>query len=215
MFDAMLALLGLSLSAFFSGAELAFISSNPLQLEVWHKQKRRGSAAAMALINDPDRWLVTLLVGTTLSNVFTASFATAYLAKSGWHPLLSLFVIAMTVLLFGEVLPKTIAGERPNQLLRIAAPFGRLWEVLFRPLTSLMQRFSIIRGDGDNSAPPLKRDDLKVLFSRQQDQQILQTEEKELINHVFEFGETPISKAMTPRTEIAAIEDSDDLAALA
>ncbi|MCH8327070.1 MAG: HlyC/CorC family transporter, partial [Candidatus Marinimicrobia bacterium] len=130
-------------------------------------------------------------------------------------PLLSLTAIAVTVLLFGEVLPKTIAGERPNQMLRLTAPLGRLWELALRPLAAPVQRISNLGKAPESSAPTLDRDDLKVLFSRQQDQEILPSEEKELIKQVFEFGETPISKAMTPRTEIAAIEDSDDLAELA
>ncbi|MCH7575056.1 MAG: HlyC/CorC family transporter [Candidatus Marinimicrobia bacterium] len=215
MLNATLALIGLAISAFFSGAELAFVSANPLQLEVWQKKNRWGSAAAMSLFSRPDRWLVTILVGTTLANVFTASFATAYLAAAGWHPLLSLTAIAVTVLLFGEVLPKTIAGERPNQLLRLTAPLGRLWELVLRPLASPVQRISNVGKVPEGNAPTLDRDDLKVLFSRQQDRQILPSDEKELIKQVFEFGETPISKAMTPRTEIAAIEENDDLAQLA
>ncbi len=216
MFDLTLALIGLSFSAFFSASELAFISANPLQMEVWLKQERRGAKAASLLLGRPHGWLLTVLVGTTVANVFTASFATAYLLRAGWAPWASIAAITALILLFGEVLPKTIAGERPNQVLRITAPFNRFFGLLLSPLARLLGRFSGLSQDDDpKTAGALERDDLKVLFSRQSAAQVLQQDGQELISQVFEFGETPISKAMTPRTRIAAAPDSADLQTVA
>lgn len=217
MLELSLALVGLGLSAFFSGSELAFLTANPLQMEVWAKKRRRGAQRANELLSNPSKFMVSVLVGTTLSNVLATSFATIYLMRFGWHPLLVLSSITATILLFGEVLPKTIAGERPNQLLRLLAPLHRLWQLLFAPLASPLRKISD-RGasnaqaaSGSTSQSNLERNDLKLLFTRQGASQVLQKSEQELITQVFDLGETSVSHAMTPRTEVRAVPESSSM----
>ena len=217
MLELSLALVGLGLSAFFSGSELAFLTANPLQMEVWAKKRRRGAQRANELLSNPSKFMVSVLVGTTLSNVLATSFATIYLMRFGWHPLLVLSSITATILLFGEVLPKTIAGERPNQLLRLLAPLHRLWQLLFAPLAVPLRKISD-RGESNSQAAPgstsqsnLERNDLKLLFTRQGDSQVLQKSEQELITQVFDLGETSVSHAMTPRTEVRAVPESSSM----
>ena len=217
MLELSLALVGLGLSAFFSGSELAFLTANPLQMEVWAKKRRRGAQRANELLSNPSKFMVSVLVGTTLSNVLATSFATIYLMRFGWHPLLVLSSITATILLFGEVLPKTIAGERPNQLLRLLAPLHRLWQLLFAPLAVPLRKISD-RGEsnsqaasGSTSQSNLERNDLKLLFTRQGDSQVLQKSEQELITQVFDLGETSVSHAMTPRTEVRAVPESSSM----
>ncbi|UCH62991.1 MAG: HlyC/CorC family transporter [Fidelibacterota bacterium] len=235
MLELTLAFIGLALSAFFSGSELAFISANPLQMEVWSKQERRGAARAIRLMGNPGSFLVSVLVGTTLSNVVATSFATVFLVRLGWHPIVVLVVITSTILLFGEVLPKTLSGERPNHFLRVVAPLQRPWILLFAPVAVPLRKISGHFDPGEHAAPgvrtrrtrprrsvsskslgqpqetTLEREDLKLLFASQKDTRVLLESEKELITHVFDLGETPVSKAMTPRTDICAVSEADEL----
>jgi CBS domain containing-hemolysin-like protein len=217
MFELYLALLGLAFSAFFSAAELAFISANPLQIEVWSRQKRRGSGHAIHLIRKPEGFLISVLVGTTLSNVIATSFATTYLIRQGLQPLLVLAIITTTILLFGEILPKTLSGERPNHFLRIMAPLQRLWQILLAPVAIPLRLLSDYyspsgqTSSGHARETTLEREDLKLLFASQKNPRILPDSEKELITQVFDLRETPVSKAMTPRTDIKAVAETDEL----
>jgi len=217
MFDLYLALAGVALSAFFSGSELAFITANPLQIEVWSKQKRRGAKRAQKLLKDSDGFLISVLVGTTLSNIFATSFATAFLIRAGWQPFMVLLAISVIILLFGEILPKTISGDRPNHFLKTVAPFYRLWQLLSVPVTLPLQKLNHYFNPSRESATnrrqqtTLEREDLKLLLAGRNDSRVLQKSEKELITQVFDLGETPTSKAMTPRTEITAIPETSDL----
>ncbi len=217
MLELSVALLGLALSAFFSGSELAYLTANPLQIEVWAKKGRRGSAHARQLLENPRSFMVSVLLGTTLSNVLATSFATIFLIRLGWHPAASLAVITTTILLFGEVLPKTISGERPNQVLRLVAPLHRLWQLFFAPVAVPVRKASDAldpgspAGSGNPRGSSLERNDLKLLFTHEKARQVLHRDEQELITQVFDLGETPVSTAMTPRTEIYAVEDTTDL----
>lgn len=216
MLELSLAIAGVILSAFFSGSEMAFISANPLQIEVWSKQNRRWAKWAFRLIQNPDRFLITVLVGTTLSNIIATTFATAYLINQGWAPWLVLLFITIIILLFGEVLPKTISGEQPNRFMRLTAPLNTLWKFILTPATIPLQWMGRKLAPESTQAPkhratPLDREDLKILYATQTDRTVLQQEEKELIQQVFDLRE-PIYKTMTPRTEIAAVPEDADIA---
>ena len=234
-----LALLGVALSAFFSGSEIAFITANPLQLEVWSKQKRRGARHARGLYSDPDGFLLRVLMGTTMANVFTTSFATAYLIALGWPPAAVFFAVTATLLLFGEVLPKTLSGERPNQFLRSVGLLHRWWRVISYPVTAPLMKllnavsprtpvgppvgFSrpVARGQAENGdtteeitmAPnlALERDDLRILFEGRRHGAVLEKTQTELIGQVFDLGKTPVSRVMTPRTDIASVPADAEL----
>lgn len=217
MLELNLALVGVALSAFFSGSELAYISANPLQLEVWRKQHRRGAAQALRLIADPDMFLITVLVGTTLSNVFATSFATSYLLGRGLHPVLALVIITSVILLFGEILPKSISVERPNRYFRLMAPLHIPVRWMLLPISAPLRRLSdLLMPSGELAAGPEQprrpeREDLKILFSAPKDATVMEKSEQELITQVFEFGETPISRAMTPRIDIVAVDEQESL----
>ncbi|UCH11208.1 MAG: HlyC/CorC family transporter [Fidelibacterota bacterium] len=217
MLELSLSLLGLAFSAFFSATELAFISANPLQIEVWSRQNRRGSGHALQLFRKPEDVLVSVLVGTTLANVIATSFATTYLLRHGLQPVLALVLITTTILLFGEILPKTLSGERPNHFLRIMAPPQRLWQILLAPIAMPLRILSdhyapAHRTDhGSTRETTLEREDLKLLFAGQKNPRVLPQSEKELISQVFDLRETPVSKAMTPRTAIKAVSEADEL----
>ncbi len=213
MLEVWLALIGVALSAFFSGSELAFITANPLQIEVWSNQKRRGTNHALHLLGDPNGFLVSVLIGTTLANVTATSFATIYLIRLGWSPALVLAVVSLVILLFGEVIPKTVSGEIPNRFLRVVAGPHRLMMFLLTPLSgpikTINSYFEPEDPDQSGRGPGSARDrsDLRILFEGHQDASVLQKNEQELITQVLDLGETPVSKAMTPRTEIAAIPE--------
>ncbi len=217
MLELTLALVGVALSAFFSGSELAFITANPLQVEVWSKQNRRGASRALRLMGDPDGFLISVLVGTTLSNIFATSFATTYLIRAGWHPVVVLAVISASILLFGEVLPKTISGERPNHFFRLVAPLHRPWQILFAPVSAPLRKVTSYfypKGASVTDRPDettLEREDLKLLFAAQRDPKVLPEREKQLISQVLDLRDIPVSKAMTPRTEMATVAESEVL----
>jgi len=87
---------------------MALISANKLQIKVWLKQKKRGARLAIAIIQRKEEYLSSILIGTNLSNILATSFATVYLTKQNYHPVVIITIIAFIILLIGEILPKAI-----------------------------------------------------------------------------------------------------------
>ena len=124
MLELNLALLGLILSIVYSSSEIVLLSANPLQLDVWEKQEKRLSRWASSIVDYKREYLSVILIGTTLSNILTTSFATVYLLEMDIisHKLI-VIPIAIIILLIGEILPKTIMRDYANTGIMILAPF--------------------------------------------------------------------------------------------
>ena len=86
MLELNLALLGLILSIIYSSSEIALLSANPLQIDVWEKQEKRLSIWASSILDHKREYLSVILIGTTLANILTTSFATVYLLRIDLFP---------------------------------------------------------------------------------------------------------------------------------
>ena len=138
MLDLNLALLGLILSIIYSSSEIALLSANALQLDVWEKQEKYLARLASSILDRKPEYLSVILVGTNLSNILATSFATVYLLGSELLPhQLIIIPIAIVILLFGEILPKSIMQRYANLGLIILSPILKLSYFIFFPIISI------------------------------------------------------------------------------
>ena len=125
MLELNLAILGLFFSMLFSGTEIALISANKLQIDVWVKQKYKLAKLAKFIIENKSKFLTVSLIGTNLANILASSFFTVYFINTYSNNLIifpkELFFlpIAFIILIFGEILPKTLIREYSNIMLVI------------------------------------------------------------------------------------------------
>jgi Mg2+/Co2+ transporter CorB len=142
-----LAILGLlCLSAFFSGSETALTASSRGKLKAQADKGSRGAASAMAVTEDSERMIGALLLGNNIVNILSASLATALLTRLFGDSGVALATLVMTVLvlIFGEVLPKTLAITFPEPVATRVAPIIRVLIIVFSPIVTLVR--TIVRG---------------------------------------------------------------------
>lgn len=207
MIEPLLALAGLILSAFFSGSEIAFVRANPLQMNVWERQGRKTAAKTFGYLEEPERFLTTILVGNNLANVLTCSYATLTLLRFGVSKSWTVVIITIIILVFGEIIPKTMFGERANTAAVRITPLLHLMEVLLKPFVKLVKGYSriLIPSPGASSLNLFSREDLKILFTESKVREEYEEDEKRVISKIFEFGMRPVHMAMTARPDIVAI----------
>lgn len=206
MLESVIALTGLVFSAFFSGCEIAFVQANPVQLEVWIKQGHKTAETTSRYLVEPERFLTTVLIGTNLANVLTASYATVSLLRFGFTETMTILTVASLILLFGEILPKVFFREHANVLAVGVTPLLRIAEIILIPFVKVVKVYSRFLGTSNrDGVSPLSRNDLKVLFKEADAGERVEEEEKEVISKIFDFGSSPVSEAMTARTDIVAI----------
>jgi Mg2+/Co2+ transporter CorB len=137
-----IAILGLlALSAFFSGSETALTASSRAKLKGMADKGSRGAVSAMTVTEDRERMIGALLLGNNIVNILSASLATALLTRIFGDSGVALAAFAMTalVLIFGEVLPKTVAITYPEPFASRVAPAIRVLIALFSPIVAVVR----------------------------------------------------------------------------
>ncbi len=216
MLDLNLALLGLILSIIYSSSEIALLSANTLQLDVWEKQEKYLARLASSILDRKPEYLSVILIGTNLSNILATSFATVYLLRSNLLPhQLIIIPIAIVILLFGEILPKSIMQRYANLGLIILSPILKLSYFLFFPIIFLLRQtgWMNVTERFSKTAEELeeKRDDIQHAYEQVDDPEAMEDDQKEMISNVFDFRESKVSEVMTPRTDISAISSTESL----
>ena len=216
MLDLNLALLGLILSIIYSSSEIALLSANALQLDVWEKQEKYLAHLASSILDRKPEYLSVILIGTNLSNILATSFATVYLLRSNFLPhQLIIIPIAIVILLFGEILPKSIMQRYANLGLIILSPILKLSYFLFFPIIFLLRQtgWMNVTERFSKTAEELeeKRDDIQHAYEQVDDPEAMEDDQKEMISNVFDFRESKVSEVMTPRTDISAISCTESL----
>jgi putative hemolysin len=211
-----IAVVGLVLSAFFSGSEIAVITANPLQLQKWVTQKKAFAAMAMDMYEKRQHFLTVILVGNTLTNILTTTFGTIFLTKldfSWWHIIL---MISAAILLFGEVLPKSLIRHRPNTYLLFSSAVIRILGVLLHPVAAFFERMiaGLLRLFKSDDAPVnimVRREEIEQSIYDSYETGVLNEDKKKYLDRVFDFSDTTASEIITPRTDIVALPETTDL----
>ena len=205
-------LLLLMASAFFSASETAFSSLSRVRLEE-HAEAvgERRISATLALANNFDRLLSTILVGNNIVNITAATLGTLLFTRlfRAYGPTISTVVLTLAVLLFGEVGPKTYAKGHAETVALWAAPALRWIMVLLTPLTTLLgllQR-AIGRLFHAEERPSVTEDEILTMVSTAEVQGEFDRQESNLIRHAIAFGDLEVEDILTPRVDIVSISD--------
>jgi len=217
-----LLLLLLILSGFFSGAEIAFFSIGAEKISAaLNKEKsatrRRKIRRLELLLSDPNKLLVTILVGNNVVNIAASAIATViatnFANAKGYGDRTSLViggvtgVMTLLILVFGEIAPKAIAHKYALKFAlfstRILATMQFiLWPIIF-PLAKIIEKFS-----GDKKRRyGMNEDELKAAVEISEQEGAIDSEEKDLVQKVLEFDEHTAETIMTPLSKIFALEE--------
>ena len=181
-------------SAFFSSSETALLSISKIHLRQMVKDRMPGAKRVSALKSDMDRLLTTILIGNNFVNNLASSAATALAVDLFGQGGVGAATVAMTIIIimFGEVLPKTLATMRPDHLAcRASLPLMVLQKVMF-PLVWLFA--CLTRGVGSfvdkvwrSDTPLVTEDELKTLIALGNAEGTLENNEKDMLYKIFEF----------------------------
>lgn len=207
--------------AFFSGAELALISADKVALR--HRAERGSqSSALLRFLEDPGQLISTALVGTNICVVLSTVVATLTLLRRFPHQaeLLSLAVMTPLVLVFGEILPKSLFQHYADRLAPSLVVVLSVFRLLFFPLVAVGATLSrlflrALRLGGARTF--MSREELKLLItlpSRPGDDRIT-VDERQMISRIFEFGDMAVEDVMVPLSEVSALPATATLPDLA
>ena len=198
-------------AAFFAASEAAIVAVNRIRARALAEKNIRGSKRLQRLLENRNRTLTSVLIGSTFVLLAADSLATEIFIESNVPnaAIWSTVVMTVVLLLFGEILPKTFAvGSGERTALRLAPALGVVTRIL-SPLTSgfLWITDGIVRmfGGIPHAGPYVTEDDIKTLVNVGVEQNVLEEQERELIHSIIEFGDTIVREVMTPRTDMITV----------
>jgi len=210
-----LAITGIILSIFFSSSEIALISANKLQIDVWVKQNLRLSRIANLIIDNKEFYLFCILVGNNIANMLTTSFLTIYLVSSNILPEESIFIIiSILILLFAEIIPKSIIRQFSNATLLIISPILYAIGMILGPIYKTSKIFLNINSDDSifkSKDHDYIRDDIQHVYEHVDKSIEIEDEQKEMLSNVFTLGENTAYEVMTPRTKLSMVSKDSSL----
>jgi len=231
-----LILVSILFSAFFSGMEIAFVSSNKLRIQIDRKQKKAFSALVSFFTRHPSRFIATMLVGNNIALVIYG-IAFAMLLEEPLRNILGdnaeaalllsqTLISTLLILLLAEFLPKTLFRINPNNSLRLLSLPIMLFYAILYPVTILtigisnftMKYLLRVKPDKVDAEPVFGKVDLDHFLTTVQQEQAADGEETgdlKIFKNALEFSGLKVRECMIPRTEIIALEVDSSLEDLA
>ncbi len=204
---------GFVISGFFSAVETALVSANRTRLSHRADEGDVGAARALELLAEPRRLFGATLVGNTLANVFLTTLATLWFEHRYGEWIVPWLVVGLTALLLvaGEIVPKTIARARADEMTVRLAPVLDAMHRLFAPLIGSANAVSsaLVRLVGVKASPAraaLNRQDFQLLLDESEEKGRVAPGQGRILSRVMDFGETTVGEAMRPRTDVVAVE---------
>ncbi len=201
-------------SGFFSGSETALVGVPRERVAQLLTVDRRATAVGK-LTEDPDIMLSTLLVANNFVNILGASVATVLfvdLVGEDWGPWVATGAVTATVLLLGEITPKSLATRYPERfslfvgptiwrLSKLLLPISRLFLALSRGL------FRIFRINASGGPAPVTQEDIRTMAELGELSGDIESAEREIIHSLFRLTDRRAREVMTPRPDIVALQE--------
>ena len=201
------------LSGFFSACETAFSSLNKIRLKYLANNGNKKALKTLELAEDYNTVLSTVLVGNNIVNIFSASLATIifvyYFNDKGVA--ISTVVMTIIVLIFGEIVPKTIAKAQPEKFAISVSGILKFLIIILKPVVfifdSIGRLVSNICKSEDNDE--FRSEEFITMVEEAQEDGNMDEDEADLITNAIEFNDQEVGKIFTPRVDMVAIEVKD------
>ena len=208
----------LILKGFFSGSEIAMVNSDKLKLRHQAKMGNKGARLVLKLFKKPDVILGTTLVGTNLATVTISTLGTLVFidlfGSSG--DLISVLVLTPILLIFGEVVPKSVFQQKADTLVSFLIYILRFFSYLFYPLIiifSTVARFAtkIVGGGETPQNMFITREEIRVLLDLSESASDPSTIDRKRIRRIIRFADTTVGEAMIPLADVVGFNEERDM----
>ena len=203
-------------SALASASETAFFSLLPNDINEMENSDRRSDKLVLELRQKPKEILATILITNNLVNVTITIFSVYIMsrmfnlaANPVWAFIINVVVVTSLLLIFGEMIPKITAAKKARRLTRALAPTIRVLMIVFKPISSLMVKSTMIidKRLAKKNANPLSINDLATAVDITTAEET-PDEERSMLQGIATFGEKEVSDIMQPRVKLFAVKNN-------
>lgn len=199
----------LILSAFFSSAETAFMSVNRIRIKTLVDDGDKKAAKVASILDNTSKMLSAILIGNNIVNIFASSLTTTLVARYFNSSAVGIATGTLTliVLIFGEITPKTMATVHAERIAFLYADIIAFIMVIFTPIIFIVNGLAsvllkLFRINTTNPKNAMTENEIRTIVEESYEDGEIETEEKQMINNVFDFGDALAKDIMIPRIDM-------------
>ena len=200
------------LSAYFSATETAFSTFNRIRVKNMAEKGNKKAALALKLSDNYDSLISTILIGNNIVNILASAMATLLFTElltgnADLAATVSTAVLTVVILVFGEISPKTMAKNNPENFVLFSAPIIKIFKVILAPFNFVFNGWQrlitrIFKKEDDQG---MTEEELISIIEEAEEDGDIDKEESDLIKSAIEFGDLEVGDIFTPRIDITAI----------
>lgn len=209
----------LAFSAFFSSAETCLTTVNKMRIRSLADENVKNAALVLKLVEKPTKLLSAILIGNNVVNLSASSLATSFAIqlahKLGYSDMVSAItgiatgILTVLVLIFGEIVPKSLATMNSEKLALIyAKPVYSLTTIL-TPLSFIMNKISsgllFLLHIDTSKQPAITENELRTIVDVSHQEGVIESEERQMITNVVDFGDSLAKDVMVPKMDVAFV----------
>lgn len=166
-----------------------------------------------AVIEDPAKMLSTILIGNNIVNLSASSLMTTLTLRVFGNAAVGVAtgVLTLLILVFGEITPKTMSTLYAEKISFAYAGAIHVLMVVLTPVIFIVNKLSmgvlfLLRVDPNKKQDPITEDELRTIVEVSHEEGVIESEEKKMINNVFDFGDAVAKDVMVPRIDMVMVD---------
>ena len=200
-------------SAFFSSAETALSLVTKVKLHAMEEEGKKHVKLLNKIMDNYERVITTILIGNNIVNLSASALTTIITLKIWGNPYVSLAtgVLTFIVLIFGEIVPKTIARRKCDKMALSFAPIINIIIIVLFPIVFIIEKFSkfilFILGQSKDDSGQITESELRSYVDVSKEDGVIESDEHQIISNVFDFSDSIAKDIMIPRIDMTTIPD--------
>ncbi|GAA0593159.1 CNNM domain-containing protein [Virgibacillus siamensis] len=201
----------LVVSFFFSGSETALTATNKMRLQTKASNGDNKSGKLLKLVSRPSEFITTILIGNNIANILLPTLVTTLAIQYGINVGIASAVLTITIIVFSEVIPKSVAAAFPERISFLVYPIIRFFVTIFKPITFVLNWLtgSITKTLSKGEAEPVSvsKEELRAIVEIADSEGMLKKDESYRIKGVLDFHNLNVKDVLkTPRVDIVALQ---------
>ena len=203
----------LALSGFFSSSETALTTVNKIRMRTLADAGDGRALFVLKVIGNPSKMLSAILIGNNIVNLYASSLSTMLATKLWGNEAVGLAtgVLTLLILVFGEITPKTLSTISAETIALRFARIIYMLMVVLTPVIAVVNQLSfmvlrLLRVDPNKKAEAITEDELRTIVEVSHEEGVIESEEKKMINNVFDFGDSVAKDIMVPRIDMSFVD---------
>ncbi|WP_068676024.1 hemolysin family protein [Oceanobacillus sp. Castelsardo] len=200
----------LFVSFFFSGSETALTATNKMKLQTKANNGDRKSEKLLDLVSKPSEFITSILIGNNIANILLPTLVTTIAIEYGFNIGLASAILTITIIVFSEVLPKSIAAAFPDKIAAIVYPVIRFFVIIFKPITIILNSLTgfITRAlsKGNPEDVSISKEEFRTMIDIADSEGTFGKAESHRIRGVLDFQNLNVKDVLkTPRVDLVAL----------